>query len=192
MRNQALFEKYRQGDHWNAHSTIYAERFLKYLRLVEFSGMILDLGCGRGRDVEYFCRNGCMAFGIDLSKDNLDLAIERVSVSISLFSRQNVEDLGIASNVVEAVFMISLAHYVDEEKMLAEGYRILRKNSYFFAQFNLLIIDDDGNIDFKVDKKEILKKLSKFTLLSTREFTRHDDKPLSHTHIVLELIMQKW
>ena len=55
------------------------ERFLKY---VPEGGMILDLGCGSGRDVKAFQERGYVADGVDRSEELCKLASEYTGVKI--------------------------------------------------------------------------------------------------------------
>lgn len=59
------------------------DRFLKY---VKAGGIIIDIGCGSGRDMKYFIGQGYQAVGIDASYEmckmarSLELDIENVSI----------------------------------------------------------------------------------------------------------------
>ena len=44
---------------------------------------VIDMGCGSGRDVMFFCDMGHRAFGIDASKELVKLAKERLEVKAS-------------------------------------------------------------------------------------------------------------
>jgi len=58
---------------------------------------------------------------------------------------------------------INVIHYVKKQKALDELLRTLKSGGYFFIQFNLDIVDIDGNIDYHHDERDIRKLVSKYT-----------------------------
>ena len=44
------------------------------VELIEAKGKVIDLGCGEGKDIIHFARNGLEAVGVDLSKPGLQKA----------------------------------------------------------------------------------------------------------------------
>ena len=74
MENKALYDKYNKGSHRHSHPTEYAEEFFKFLKDKNFQGLIVDAGCGNGRDTNVFQREGFNVIGIDTSKDAISHA----------------------------------------------------------------------------------------------------------------------
>ena len=58
MEERKLYQKYSAGRHWGKHPTIYAESFSEFLKENNFEGLIVDVGCGNGRDVKVFSKLG--------------------------------------------------------------------------------------------------------------------------------------
>jgi 2-polyprenyl-3-methyl-5-hydroxy-6-metoxy-1,4-benzoquinol methylase len=58
MKEQKLYDKYLDGRHRENHPTIYAERFIDFLKKNIFDALIVDIGCGDGRDVNAFSKEG--------------------------------------------------------------------------------------------------------------------------------------
>ena len=54
-------------------------RFLKY---IPEGGRIMDLGCGSGRDVKWFCDHGYEAYGLDASRELVSKASEEYDIPI--------------------------------------------------------------------------------------------------------------
>lgn len=54
-------------------------RFLKY---IPAGGRIMDLGCGSGRDVKWFCEHGHEAYGLDASKKLVSKASDAYDVPV--------------------------------------------------------------------------------------------------------------
>jgi SAM-dependent methyltransferase len=189
MEEQKLYDKYLQGKHWEKHPTIYAESFVKFLKEKKFDDLILDIGCGNGRDVNVFEENNFKSLGVDYKKEEIDLC--RKNFPKLRFEIQNAENLKIKNNSVGAVFMINVIHYLNEKKSLDEVYRILKNGGYFFIHFNIQIEDKNGKIDYKHDEKDIFELISRFKIIKKRKFERVDIQPKEHTHEIVELILQK-
>lgn len=189
MQSIKLYEKYKEGRHWDAHPIEYAERFADFLKKKDFQGLLVDIGCGRGRDVKIFNEKGFKVTGIDTSKEIIDAAQDYCRECA--FEQQDAEDLQFGDEEVGAFYMINVIHYVDEKKAISEIYRSLVPGGYLFIHFNLLIADDEGNVDYQRDEDNILQLLNNFKIIDKRIFSRHDARPKPHKHEILELILQK-
>jgi SAM-dependent methyltransferase len=189
MKEKDLYNKYNPGKHWESHPTIYAESFLKFLIQEKFSGLLVDLGCGRGRDVNYFKENGLNVKGIDISKEEINLA--KGTFPDSCFEVQDIENLEFKDNSISAIFMINVIHYLDKEKAMRNILKALEKRGYLFIHFNLEIKDNKGNVDYYQKEGEILSLVKEFKIIKKKIFERVDTKPLEHTHKIMELILQK-
>lgn len=54
-------------------------RFLKY---IPAGGRIMDLGCGSGRDVKWFCDHGYEAYGLDASRELVSRASDEYDIPV--------------------------------------------------------------------------------------------------------------
>ncbi len=189
MESQELYDKYQHGRHWDNHPTAYAERFAQFLANRGFSGLLIDVGCGTGRDVHFFSSRGFLVTGIDYS--DKEIALARARFSKERFEIQNAEELKFQNESVGAIFMINVIHYLNQKKALEELFRILRPGGYVFIHFNLSVVDDAGAVDYSQSERDILELLSKFSIVLKNIFERFDRTPTPHTHKVLELILQK-
>ena len=124
MQSKTLYQKYSDGRHWEKHPTLYAETFAEFLKSVNFEGMIVDVGCGIGRDVNVFSKLGFNAFGIDNSKQEIENCKKKFPEL--KFEVQEAEKLKFKDNSVDAFFMINVIHYVDKEKAIQEIFRALK------------------------------------------------------------------
>jgi len=189
MHNQKLFNKYNKGTHWIGHPTEYAEHFSQFLKNKDFNGLLIDVGCGSGRDVSVFKQNGFNTKGIDNSEESIQSA--RSTYKGCNFNIGNAEQLIFENESIDAFFMINVIHYIDPQKAVKEIKRTLKKNGYFFIHFNLKIIDKNGNTDYEQKRSKIDQLLKDFQVIEERVFERIDQKPVEHTHTILELILQK-
>jgi len=189
MESKSLYQKYSDGRHWENHPTLYAESFAEFLKKQNFEGLIVDVGCGNGRDVEVFLKLGFNALGIDnVSKEIED---NKKKFHELKFEIQNAENLKFDDNSVDAFFMINVIHYVHKEKAIQEIFRASKPRGYFFIHFNIEIIDKSGKIDYSHNQEDILKLVSKFKILQKKIFERVDHQPVEHKHKIMELILQK-
>jgi len=189
MQSKALYKKYSDSRHWEKHPTLYAETFIEFLKSVNFNGIIVDVGCGNGRDVDVFSKHGFNALGIDNSKNEIEN--DKKKFPELKFEVQDAEKLKFKDNSIDAFFMINVIHYVHKEKAIQEIFRSLKPKSYFFIHFNIDIIDKNGKVDYHQDQEDILKLVSKFKIVRQKLFERVDSQPIEHKHKIIELILQK-
>ena len=189
MQSKSLYQKYSDGRHWEKHPTLYAETFAEFLKSVNFEGMIVDVGCGIGRDVNVFSKLGFNALGVDNSKEEIENCKKKFPEL--KFEVQNAENLEFENSSVDAFFMINVIHYVHKEKAIQEIFRALKPRGYFFVHFNIDIIDKSGKVDYSHNQEDILKLVSKFKILQKNIFERVDHQPIEHKHKIIELILQK-
>ena len=189
MKNPQLFEKYKKGEHWKNHPIEYAERFSKFLKEQSYNGLLVDLGCGYGRDVNVFHKNGIKALGIDISNEKIDKAKSKYPKLD--FEIQNIENLKFEDNSISAFFMINVIHYVKKEEILKEIFKKLKKGGYLFIHFNISITDELKEIDYEHWEQDILKLISDFKIIEKRIIERIDEFPIKHTHKIMELILKK-
>lgn len=190
MENKLLLDKYKKGRHWEKHPIVYAERFVKFLKDKKFNGMIVDFGCGNGRDVDVFIKNGFDSAGIDVSKDEIKLA--QSNFPNCKFTVQNIENLNFKDNSIDSIFMINVIHYVNQEKTFDEISRVLKPGGYVFIHFNLEIVDKEDNLDYWQQELEILNLIVLFEIVHEKIFERIDTQPKEHTHKIMELILRKY
>lgn len=193
MNNQNLFDKYSDGNHWENHPTIYAEYFANFLKERHkenvSSKVLVDLGCGNGRDVNVFHNIQMLTIGIDISITSI-LYAER-KYPRSAFRIENIENLRFSFESIDAYFCINVIHYVDAQKVLRGLYRTLRPGGYAFIHFNLLIIDQDYSIDYHQKKSDVYELVKQFEIVEEKFFLREDALPTAHTHHIMQVILNK-
>lgn len=189
MKEQQLYDKYLDGRHRENHPTIYAERFIDFLKKSIFDALIVDVGCGDGRDVNAFSKEGFNVLWIDYSENEINIAYKKFPEQ--KFEVQNAEELNFEDNSIWAFFMINVIHYVDKKKAIQEILRTLKPNWHFFIHFNIDITDKNWNIDYHHDQEDIMELVKDFKIIHQDIFERIDQKPVEHKHKIIELILQK-
>jgi tellurite methyltransferase len=104
---------------------------------------ILDAGCGGGRNLVYFLREGCEVFGVDQNPP----AIERVrlvakalapNLSPENFQVSNVEEMPFPDGRFDAVISSAVLHFAANERqffgMFKEMWRVLKPEGILFAR----------------------------------------------------------
>ncbi len=189
MREQELYDKYLSGKHWYSHPLEYAAEYAEFLRSRGFEGLLVDLGCGSGRDVHQFAQYGLDVIGVDLSESEVSNA--KQNYPDSRFRVQNIENMDFGDGAVAAFYMINVVHYLNRDAAVKEIYRCLKEGGYLYIHFNLLIQDAEGNIDYQDSEVAILEQLSYFSIVKHRIFERKDFEPFPHEHQVLCLVLEK-
>lgn len=160
-------------------------RFLKFLKKEEKYNVvgrkILDLGCGTGRNANYFAEEGNSVIGIEISKTAFALARERAKAE-NLPVDYRLGDIGmpydIPDNSIDIVLDVTSSNSLDEKGRavyLREVHRTLKDGGYFFVR----ALAKDGNKNVK----ELLKQnpgpeydtyILKESGLTERVFSRED------------------
>lgn len=99
--------------------------------IIDFSlenKLLLDMGCGFGRDLTYFQQKGARIYGIDESKQLIELVEER-NLAVSV---QSFENTTFDSNFFDVVVSrFAIQHSDNLEKVFREVCRILKPSGFF-------------------------------------------------------------
>ncbi len=106
------------------------DKFISYLRK---GGLVLDVGCGSGRDSKYLANRGMNVIGIDYSEKMLEEARERVKNC--KFVKMDMRKLKFGNGNFDGVWaMASLLHVPkkDASSVLLELNRVLKTGGILF------------------------------------------------------------
>jgi len=75
----------RNADEYFAHTSgvTFDEIYRRFLKYIPQGGRIMDLGCGSGRDVKWFCDHGYEAYGLDASEELAKRATNTFGITVS-------------------------------------------------------------------------------------------------------------
>ena len=112
--------------------------------------MMLDAGCGSGRNLVYFLRNGFSVFGVDISAEAVHtirtLAANVADVPAENFRVEPVERMSFPDKSFDVVLSSAVLHFAEDENhwraMVNEMWRVLRPGGIFFARLASTIGQD--------------------------------------------------
>ena len=141
---------------------------------------ILDLGCGAGRNLVYFLRQGYAVQGVDLDAEAIDKVRDlartiQPDIDLNRFRVARIEDLPFDPSSVDLVMLNAVLHFARDadhfDAMVNEAWRVLAPGGIFFARLasNIGIQDKvqhlgngrfllpDGTERYLVDQRMLLK-----------------------------------
>ncbi len=168
---------------------------------------ILDAGCGGGRNLVYFLRNGYEVYGIDPNANAAE-AVKELSKSLSPDKSLNnfkigvAEDLPFIDEYFDLVISSAVLHFVRDEAhfdtMLRSMWRVLKPGGYFFARLasdigieklvkslgNGRYLLPDGSERFLVNEQLLLRY--------THDLNGHLHEPIKTTNVQNLRCMTTW
>lgn len=104
---------------------------------------VLDAGCGEGRNLHYFLKQGCNVFGVDQDPHAI-LKVQQLAHHLGRgeiahqFSMMVVEELLFEEEAFDLVLSSAVLHFARNqehfEAMLRSMWRVLKKGGYFFCR----------------------------------------------------------
>jgi SAM-dependent methyltransferase len=140
----------------------------------------LDVGCGSGRNLFYFLRNGYEVFGVD-SDPQAVKAVKKLSAALAPDNPQenfmvcNAENLSYDDATFDLIVCNAVLHFAKDNQhfdtMLRAMFRVLKPGGYFFARLasdigieklvkslgNDRYLLPDGSERFLVNEQTLLK-----------------------------------
>lgn len=104
---------------------------------------VIDIGCGGGRNIVYFLKNGFEVYGIDsdaaaISKVRSLAAQLAPALSPENFVVSKVDDLPFPDNAFQLAICSAVLHFANDkdhfDAMLRSIWRVLAPGGYFFAR----------------------------------------------------------
>lgn len=116
----------------------------KFVSLLPPKAHVLDVGCGPGRDSDYFISLGLKVTGIDLSENLLSIARKRVPKGI--FIKQDLRNLDFPSQSFDGIWACASLHHLRKDEVpmvLKKIFQILKSNGIIF----ILVKEGKGEAD---------------------------------------------
>lgn len=149
---------------------------------------VLDVGCGNGRNLIYFLRNGYEVFAIDPQPHAVETVKELSAVlapdnPLENFMVCSAEDLPFNDATFDLIISSAVLHFAKDaqhfDSMLQSMFRVLKPGGYFFARLasdigiehlvkplgNSRYLLPDGSERFLVNEQVLLQYSSKLGVL---------------------------
>jgi tellurite methyltransferase len=149
---------------------------------------VLDVGCGNGRNLIYFLRNGYEVFGVDPQPHAVETVKELSAAlapgnSLKNFMVCTAENLPFADTTFDLIISSAVLHFAKDvqhfDTMLQAMFRVLKPGGYFFARLasdigiehlvkplgNNRYLLPDGSERFLVNEQVLLQYTNKFGVL---------------------------
>ncbi|MDP9075969.1 MAG: class I SAM-dependent methyltransferase [Bacteroidota bacterium] len=140
---------------------------------------ILDAGCGGGRNLIYFLRNGFDVYGIDSNPQAVEAvkalaATLAPNLALTNFKTAAAEELPFGDETFDLVISSAVLHFANNEDhfehMLTSMWRVLKPGGYLFARLasdigiedkvkhieNRRYLLPDGSVRFLVNEQMLL------------------------------------
>lgn len=99
---------------------------------------ILDAGCGSGRNMRWFAKNGYSIYGCDLNSDAVEIAMENTHLAADKFKISRVENMPYVNDEFDHIICNAVLHFAENEKhflkMISEIFRVLKPGGTFFVR----------------------------------------------------------
>lgn len=149
---------------------------------------VLDAGCGNGRNLVYFLRNGYEVFGIDPQPQAVE-SVKELSAALAPDNSPNnfmvstAENLPFTDATFDLIISSAVLHFAKDSKhfdaMLRAMFRVLKPGGYFFARLasdigiehlvkptgNNRYLLPDGSERFLVNEQVLLQYTNEFGVL---------------------------
>jgi len=168
---------------------------------------ILDAGCGQGRNLVYFLRNGFEVYGIDPDEGSI-ITVKALSKSLAPqndlanFQKTSAESMSFPNNYFDLVISSAVLHFASDEKhfdqMLTKLWAVLNPGGYLFVRLasdigiehlvhhlgNRRYLLPDGSERFLVNEDFLLKY--------TAKLNGHLYEPIKTTNVQNLRCMTTW
>lgn len=139
-----------------------------YLKITK-EDIILDLGCGGGRNIEFFLTKASKVYGIDHSETSVKIASKINEKAIDSGRCQvllgDVKKLPFESESIDIVTAFETIYFWDDiEKCLKEIYRVLKKRGQ-------LLICNEVSFEERKDVKKLLNIID-FKVYTPEDLTK--------------------
>ncbi|MGV2950190.1 class I SAM-dependent methyltransferase [Acinetobacter sp. AGC35] len=124
-----------------------------------YQNIVLDIGCGNGRDSIFFAKNGIFTIGIDASEEAINIC-KNYNMKNAMFINSSIDDLDLIDQVKRIkqdlkkeiiVYSRFFLHAIDENK----------QNSFFKLIDDILPIDGKVYLEFRTENDKFGEKNTK-------------------------------
>lgn len=100
--------------------------------------IILDAGCGNGRNLKWFYKNSFTVYGVDTNKSRVEVAKKEYPSLVNNFSIQNLDTLSFIDHKFDHVICSAVLHFAQNTQhflnMFSELVRVLKPGGSLFIR----------------------------------------------------------
>ena len=142
---------------------------------------VLEVGCGTGANLNFFCNEGFKVFGIDgsqiaINKAKKFLKNQNNKASLKVGDILNIQHKDKSMDIIVDVECIYANSFVDSKTIMNEIYRILKKNGVFISITFSTKTWGYGNGKKYKNEKNTFVKVDKGALKNEYGLTRYSSK----------------
>ncbi len=168
---------------------------------------VIDVGCGYGRNIVYFLRNGYEVFGVDQNPEAINevkkLAKQLAPANpLENFRVALVEDIPVEDNMFDVVICSAVLHFANNknhfDKMVRSIWRVLKPGGFMFTRLasNIGIenlVEELGNGRYHLPDGSDRFLVDQQTLLNyTRDLNGRLFEPIKTTNVQNLRCMTTW
>ena len=102
------------------------------------NAIILDAGCGNGRNLKWFYNNSFSIYGVDANPSRIEAAKEKYPKIANQLSVQNLDVLSFRNDTFDHVVCSAVLHFAQNKShffnMISELVRVLKPGGSFFIR----------------------------------------------------------
>ena len=188
-------EEYRSGAHWETDKpSSHMARLKKYLTP---ECLVLDAGCGSGKDAIFLSSQGYRVFGIDISEEAISKAREkmkeeRLNVPLDV---GKLESMPYKDGFFDIVYSGYVIHHTDISLSIPEISRILKSDGIFYCvMFEEIKYEATSELDETIERQKLLALLNiYFKFIEMPEFNSYEeeDQHGKHSHKRIRFVCAK-
>jgi len=125
-----------------SHATIFRGRLENWIKTFSAQlipgSLILDVGCGTGRDAKYFSDGGFKVLGIDISEKLIEIA--KNSVADAQFTVMDFEDLQFPKDKFDGIWANASLYHLPKNKfpiVLSKLWELLKRDGLLFVNMRV-------------------------------------------------------
>jgi len=144
---------------------------------------LLDLGCGRGQDAEYFAKKGLHVTAVDFSESGIQFVPKNANLKTIY---QDIQNIDFKNNSFDVIYAHLSLHYFDDStttQIFDKLYLVLRKGGLIFIKCKSTndalygvgekiesdMFYKDRHIHHFFSKEYMKEKMAKFNLIKIRK-----------------------
>jgi len=152
------------SEKWSDTSEFLLSNLKKFSKLMPKNASVLDLGCGAGRDCQYFCEQGFSVWGVDFSPGMI--AIAKKTAPKARFRLEDFNKINFKNNYFDGIWSFFSILHLRREEILP---LFLRLNSFLRAKGTFFVFTKEGKGE-RIEAEHLNESLEMFeTYFSKRE-----------------------